>query len=138
MTRTLIIFGLVLLLFGALNWLTARQLVRLHPRRKRIVTALLIAGNLMWLFLPWLRVRPEPMRLTRAPLGPPWFAWLCFVLVDALVLFAIFVAWLPFARRIDFLRFARRPSRVFLWATLAALVAGIYGALVPLRVDRDR
>src|ERR1051325_6287513 len=60
--RALIIFILVVLLFGGFNWLTARQLFRLHPRRKRIVVALLAAGNLMWLFLPWLRVRTDAMR----------------------------------------------------------------------------
>lgn len=132
--RAAVIFVLVLVVFGAFNWLTARQLFRLHPRRKRIVAALLVIGNLMWLFVPWLRVRNDAMRFLRATLGPPWFAWLCFAIVYSAVLFAIFVAWLPFARRVGFDRFARRPSRVFLWATLVALVAGVYGALVPLRV----
>ena len=133
--RATLIFLLVVVLFGGFNWLTARQLVRLHPRRKRLVIALLVIGNALWLFLPWLRVRGDAMRLVRATLGPPWFAWLCFTLVYAVVLFAISIAWLPFARRVDFVRFARRPSRLFLWATLAALVAGVYGALVPLRVE---
>ena len=75
--RALVIFILVILLFGGFNWLTARQLFRLHPRRKRIVIALLVIGNLMWLFLPWLRVRTDAMRAIRATLGPPWFAGLC-------------------------------------------------------------
>lgn len=132
--RPLIIFAIVVVLFAAFNWLTARQLFRLHPRRKRIVVVLLVLGNLMWLFLPWLRVRTDAMRWIRATLGPPWFAWLCFAIVYSIVIAAIFVAWLPFARRVDFVRFARWPSRVFLWATLIALVAGVYGALVPLRV----
>src|SRR4051812_21913470 len=134
--RAFLIFILVLALFAAVNWLTARQLFRLHPRRKRLVAALLIVGNVMWLFLPWLRVRSDAMRLLRATLGPPWFAWLCFAVVYSIVIFAIFVAWLPFARRVDFVRFARTPSRLFLWTTLAALVAGVWGALVPLRVTR--
>jgi uncharacterized protein len=134
--RALVIFILVVLLFGGFNWLTARQLFRLHPRRKWIVVALLVAGNLMWLFLPWLRVRGDAMRAVRATLGPPWFAWLCFVIVYSGVTIAIFAAWLPFARRIDFVRFARWPSRVFLWTTLVAGVAGVYGALVPLSVTR--
>ena len=121
--RVVIIFTLVVVLFGGFNWLTARQLVRLHPRRKRIVIALLVIGNAMWLFLPWLRARGDAMRLIRATLGPPWFAWLCFAIVYSIVILAIFVAWLPFARRVDFVRFARRPSRVFLWATLVGLVA---------------
>jgi len=134
--RAAIIFSLVVALFGGFNWLTARQLFRLHPRRKRIVVALLIIGNAMWLFLPWLRVRNDAMRFIRATLGPPWFAWLCFAIVYSGVIAAIFIAWLPFARRVDFVRFARWPSRVFLWTTLIALVAGVYGALVPLRVER--
>ena len=133
--RVVVIFTLVVVLFGGFNWLTARQLVRIHPRRKRIVIALLVAGNAMWLFLPWLRVRGDAMRLIRATLGPPWFAWLCFAIVYSIVILAIFVAWLPFARRVDFVRFARWPSRLFLWTTLVALVAGVYGALVPLRVE---
>lgn len=134
--RALIIFALVILLFGGFNWLTARQLFRLHPRRKWIVITLLVVGNLMWLFLPWLRVRTDAMRAVRATLGPPWFAWLCFSIVYSGVTIAIFAAWLPFARRIDFVRFARWPSRVFLWVTLIGGVAGVYGALVPLRVTQ--
>jgi hypothetical protein len=134
--RALLIFLLVLLLFGGFNWLTARQLFRLHPRRKPIVIALLVLGNLMWLFLPWLRVRSDAMRFVRATLGPPWFAWLCFAIVYSGVVFALFVVWLPFARRVEFVKFARIPSRVFLWTALVALVAGVYGALVPLRVER--
>jgi predicted MPP superfamily phosphohydrolase len=131
-----LIFLAVVVVFGAFNWLAARQLVRIHPRRKRIVVALLVVGNLMWLFVPWLRTRTDAMRVLRATLGPPWFAWLCFALVYSIVIFALFLAWLPFARRVEFVRFARWPSRIFLWTTLAALVAGVYGALVPLRVTR--
>jgi hypothetical protein len=134
--RGTLIFLAVVAVFGAFNWLAARQLVRIHPRRRRIVMALLVTGNLMWLFVPWLRTRTDAMRFLRATLGPPWFAWLCFTLVYSIVILAIFAAWLPFARRVDFARFARWPSRVFLWATLAALAAGVYGALVPLRVTR--
>jgi predicted MPP superfamily phosphohydrolase len=37
---------------------------------------------------------------------------------------------------VPFVRFAKWPSRLFLWSTLAALVAGVYGALVPLRINR--
>jgi hypothetical protein len=133
--RVLVIFVLVVAVFAAFNWLTARQLFRLHPRRKRIVLALLVVGNVVWLFLPWLRVRNDAMRLIRATLGPPWFAWLCFAIVYSAVIFVLFVVWLPFARRVDFVRFARGPSRIFLWTTLIALVAGVWGALVPLRVE---
>lgn len=132
--RGTLIFIAVLAVFGAFNWLTARQLFRLHPRRRPIVVELLVVGNLMWLFVPWLRTRTDAMRFIRATLGPPWFAWLCFVLVYSIVIAAIVVAWLPFKRRVGYVRFSRWPSRVFLWTTIAALVAGVYGALVPLRV----
>src|SRR5262249_27976742 len=80
--------------------------------------------NLMWLFLPWLNARTDLSRAIRATLGPPWFAWLCFVLVYpvvALLAYLVKSAW---------------PSRVFLWATLIAIPIGVYSALVPLDVQR--
>jgi len=134
--RAALIFAIVIALFAAFNVLTVRQLARIHPRRKRIVLALALIGNLMWLFFPILNSRTDFSRWTRAVFGPPWFAWTCFAIVYSGVLFALVVAWLPFHSRIDFARFARWPSRVFLWTTLVALVAGIYGALVPLTINR--
>jgi len=134
--RAALIFAIVIALFAAFNVLTVRQLARIHPRRKRIVFALAVIGNLMWLFFPILNSRTDFSRWTRAVFGPPWFAWTCFAIVYSGVLAALVVAWLPFHSRIDFAKFARWPSRVFLWTTLVALVGGIYGALVPLTINR--
>ena len=136
--RVVIIFAIVILLFGPFNWLTVRQLLRLHPRRRAIVIALAIAGNVMWLFFPILNARTDFSRWMRAIFGPPWFAWTSFAIVYSMVIFTLLIVWLPFARRVDFIRFARRPSRVSLWSALIALVAGAYGALVPLRIERVR
>lgn len=113
-----------LIVFGALNLITIFALLRLHPRRKAIVIALAIGCNLMWLFLPILNARTDFSRFIRATLGPPWFAWLCFVLVYPL--FAL-VSWL--------LKSAW-PSRMFLWAVLIAIPIGVWSALVPLDVER--
>jgi len=134
--RAAAIIAFVVVLFAAFNFVTVRQLLRIHPRRKRIVLALVTIGNVMWIFFPILSARTDFSRWTRAIFGPPWFAWTCFAILYSLVLFAILLAWLPFVRRVSFVRFAKWPSRVFLWATLLALVAGVYGALVPLRVNR--
>jgi predicted MPP superfamily phosphohydrolase len=71
----------------------------------------------------------------RAILGPPWFAWLCFIIVYSAVLLLIAIAWLPFRGK-PFAQFAHWPSRIFLWTTLIALVVGLYTALVPLDVER--
>ena len=66
--------------FAVLNAITIWQLIRLHGRRAAVITIATIC-NLMWLFLPWLNARTDFSRAIRATLGPPWFAWLCFVLV---------------------------------------------------------
>ena len=117
----------VLALFVLCNVAAVITLIRLHPRRRWIVIALVIAGNIMWVFFPILNARTDFSRLMRAVFGPPWFAWLCFVLV-----YSAFAAltWIVARRHV------RIASRVFLWTTLAGLVAGVYGALVPLRVER--
>ena len=122
-----VIFTAVLAVFLLCNIVAVRALVRLHPRRKRIVIALAILCNLMWLFLPILNARTDFSRLVRAVLGPPWFAWLAFVFVYTMF---IGLAWVVGRRHL------RAISRAFLWTTLVALVAGVYGALVPLRVER--
>src|ERR1700737_4737173 len=121
--------------FLILNVIAIWQLLRIHPRRKRLVIALAVICNEMWLFIPWLNSRTDFSRWTRAIFGPPWFAWLCFVLVYCGVLFLIAMAWLPFRRR-AFAQFARWPSRIFLWTSLILLVIGIYTALVPIDVQR--
>src|SRR6476661_1622730 len=116
-------FLIAIAVFAALNAITIWQLIRLH-RRKMPVIVIAAICNLMWLFLPWLNARTDFSRAIRATLGPPWFAWLCFVLVYpvvALISFVLRSAW---------------PSRIFLWATLIAIPIGVYSALVPIDVER--
>jgi predicted MPP superfamily phosphohydrolase len=115
---------IAILVFGALNAITIRALIRLHPRRKPIVIAVAAVCNLMWLFLPWLNARTDFSRAIRATLGPPWFAWLCFVLVY------------PAAALLSWILKSPWPSRLFLAAGLIAIPIGVYTALVPLDVER--
>jgi predicted MPP superfamily phosphohydrolase len=136
LARVLIFIAIVLLLFVPFNWITYRQLVRIHPKRRRWALALVIAGNLMWPLLPLLRVSTPLIRFARATLGPVWFAWTCFAIVYSTVVFLILIAWLPLRRRRTFAEFARWPSRVFLALVVIAGIAGFYDALVPLRVER--
>jgi len=133
--RILIIIGIVAVIFGLFNVIAFRLLTRLHPRRKPIVLVLAIVCNLMWLFLPLLNARTDFSRLIRAILGPPWFAWLCFVILYSLVIAVLLLAWIPFHKRTTFDDFARQPSRAFLWFVLIGGVIGVYQALVPLRVE---
>ena len=111
-------------IFGALNFVTISQLIRIHPRRRSLVIAIAVICNVMWLFIPWLNTRTDFLRAVRAVFGPPWFAWLCFVLVYPVVALLVFVTK------------SHWPSRIFLWGTLIALVIGVYTALVPLDVER--
>ena len=132
----LIFLGVILLVFLPFNWLAVRQLLRIHPGRKRWIAGAAVAGNLMWPFLPLLRSFTDFSRATRAILGPVWFGWTSFALLYSLFLFLLLIAWALFARRRVFAEFARRPSRVFLVSILLGFVAGCYQALVPLRVER--
>lgn len=134
--RVLLFFLVALAIFLPFNWLSYRQLVRLHPRRRILIRAAIVVGNLMWLFLPFLRVRNGFMRVIRATFGPPWFAWLMFAILYSSVIVLALIAWLPFRRRLTFERFARGPSRLFLIILIAGSAAGCYQALVPLRVER--
>jgi predicted MPP superfamily phosphohydrolase len=134
--RLLIFLAIVLLLFLPFNWITYRQLARIHPRRKRLVLALVIAGNLMWPLLPFLRTSTPAMRFLRATLGPVWCSWTFFAMLYSVAIFLILLAWIPFRRRRTFAEFARWPSRVFLWTILIGAIAGFYDAIVPLRVER--
>ncbi len=134
--RLLIFLAIILLLFLPFNWITYRQLVRLHPKRKRIVLALVILGNLMWPLLPFLRTSTPAMRILRATLGPLWCSWTFFAMLYSIAIFLILLAWIPFRRRRTFVEFARWPSRIFLWMVLLGTVVGYYHAIVPLRVER--
>jgi predicted MPP superfamily phosphohydrolase len=134
--RLVIFLAIVLVLFLPFNWITYRQLVRLHPRRKRLVLALVIAGNLMWPLLPFLRTSTPAMRVLRATLGPIWCSWTFFAMLYSIAIFLILLAWIPFRRRRTFVEFARGPSRVVLWTVLLGTIVGFYQAIVPLRVER--
>lgn len=136
LVRALIFLLIAAAIFLPFNWLTYRQLARLHPRRRRFFLAALVLGNLMWPFFLLMRTFTPFARVTRAVLGPLWFGWTSFAVLYSLVLFAIFIAWLPFHRRAPFERFARWPSRAFLWFVIIGFVVGCYQALVPLRVER--
>ena len=134
--RFLIFFGAILLFFLPFNWLAVRQLLRIHPRRKRWIVGAAVAGNLMWPFLPLLQSFTDFMRISRAILGPVWFGWTSFALLYSLFLFLVLIAWALFARRRRFAEFAHWPSRVFLVFLIVGFVIGCWQALVPLRVER--
>jgi predicted MPP superfamily phosphohydrolase len=133
---TALFITIVLVTFLIANMAAYRVLVRVHPRRRAIVIALIIVGNAMWMFLPILNSRTDFSRFVRATLGPPWFAWNCFAILYSAFALLLVVTWLPVMRRMKYARFARWPSRIFLWATLFALVVGVWNALVPLRIER--
>jgi predicted MPP superfamily phosphohydrolase len=130
------IIAIAVAIFLIANVAAFRILVRIHPRRRWIVIALIVIGNVMWFFFPILNARTDFSRFVRASLGPPWFAWTCFAILYSAFATLLGAVWLPFVRRMTFARFARWPSRVFLWATLFALVSGVWNALVPLRIER--
>jgi predicted MPP superfamily phosphohydrolase len=122
----IVIFSLVLALFAACNVAAVRVLTRLHPRRRRIVYALVIVCNVLWPLLPVLNARTPLSRIARAVFGPPWFAWLCFVLLYSLFMLLVWIARIP----------RRAASRVFMWVTIIAAIVGGWQALVSLRVER--
>jgi predicted MPP superfamily phosphohydrolase len=124
--RLLLTIAIVVALFGTFNVVAVRMLARLHPRRKPIVWVIAIGCNVMWLFFPILNARSDFSRWIRAIFGPPWFAWLAFVMV-----YAVVIGLAHFGGEV----FARRASRVFLWLAIVAAIAGYYGALVPLRIE---
>ena len=134
--RFLIFLAVILLLFLPFNWLAVRQLLRIHPRRRRWIVGAAVAGNLMWPFFPLLRSFTDFSRVTRAILGPIWFGWTSFCVLYSIFLFLVLLVWLPFARRSNFAEVARRPSRVFLVTIVVGFLAGWWQAVVPLRVER--
>lgn len=133
--RALIFFAIAVAIFLPFNWIAYRQLVRIHPRRRPWILAAIIAGNLMWPFFPLLRTFTPFARVTRAILGPLWFAWTSFAIVYAAVIFLVLLAWIPFRRRRSFAEFARWPSRIFVVLAVAGSATGFYQAIVPLRVE---
>jgi predicted MPP superfamily phosphohydrolase len=131
-----LIITIVAATFLFANVAAFRILVRVHPRRRSIVIALIVIGNAMWLFFPLFNARTDFSRFIRATLGPPWFAWSCFAILYSAFALLIAIPWLAVRRRLSFARFAHWPSRLFLWSTLFALVIGVWNALVPLRIER--
>jgi uncharacterized protein len=136
LVRALIFLAIALLIFLPFNFIAYRQMVRIHPRRRRWIVAAVIAGNLMWPFFLLMRSFTPFARVTRAVFGPLWFGWTSFTIVYAGVIFLVLLAWIPFRRRKTFAEFARWPSRVFLAMTILGGIIGFYQALVPLRVER--
>lgn len=132
----MVFLGIALLIFLPFNWLSVRQLVRIHPRRKRWIATAAILGNVMWVFLPWLRTSTPLTRFARAVFGPLWLGWTCFAILYAAFVVLVLVAWIPFARRTKLDAFARWPSRVFLAILGIGFAIGFYQALVPLRIER--
>ncbi len=130
------IFAVVATILVIGNIVAIRLLFRIHPRRRSIVIVLAIAGSINWAVIPILNARTDFSRFFRATFGPPWFAWNSFAFLYSVLALLLALAWLPVRRRLTFARFARWPSRVFLWATPFALVAGMWNALVPLRIEQ--
>ena len=118
--------AILIAVFVPLNVITLRALVALHPRRRAIAIALTIAGNAMWPFFTILNARTDLSRLLRATLGPPWFAWQCFTFFYCMFLLIAFITRVPM----------KWASRVFLIAIAIGGIAGVYGCLVPLYIDR--
>ena len=132
--RTFLLVALAI--FAIFNVIALRHLWTVHPRRRVFIVIAAVIGNLMWLFLPLLNARTDFSRVIRATLGPPWFGWLAFVLLDSIFIALVAVAWWPFIRKREFREFARVPSRVFLALVATGSVVGFYQALVPLRIER--
>ncbi len=132
--RALAFLGIALLIFAPFNFVTIRQLLRIHPNRRRWILTMATIGNLMWPFILTLRDLTPLSRVVRAVLGPLWFAWTSFAIVYTALMLLVLVCWLPFWRR-RFTNFARWPSHVFLTLTLSGSAIGFYQALVPLRIE---
>ena len=132
--RALGFLAIAILIFAPFNFVAIRQLLRIHPSRRRWIVVLAFIGNLMWPFFLMLRALTPFSRVARAILGPPWFAWTSFAILYTLLMLLLFVVWIPF-RKNRFATFARWPSRIFLTLAMAGTVVGVYQALVPLRIE---
>lgn len=136
MLRLLLFAGVVALIFLPFNWVAVRQLLRIHPRRKRWILGAAIAGNLLWPFFPVMQSSNAFSRVVRAVLGPVWWGWTMFAVIYTLFVLVLLLVWLPFRRRRPFARFAHWPSRVLMVLLFAGFIAGYVQAIVPLRVER--
>jgi len=122
-------------IFAILNAIALWHLLTVHPRRRAFVAAIAILCNLMWFFLPLLNTRTDFSRFARAVLGPPWFGWLCFVLLDSIFIALVAAVWVVAGRNGRFRDFARWPSRAFLAIIATGSIVGFYQAIVPLRTE---
>ena len=136
--RILIYVGIVTVIFLPINWIAIRGLRRIHPKRRRAIFVLALAGNMVWPVLPFLQRSLAIVRVFRSVFGPVWFAWSCFAIVYCALLLLVWLAWIPFHRRIAFTDFARFPSRTFIWLSIIGSLVGFYQAIVPLRVENVR
>lgn len=134
--RPFLFFVIALLVFGTFTLVAVRMLLRIHPKRRRLIIAAAVLGNLMWPFLPMLWQLNAFTRVVRATIGPLWFTWHSFAILYILLVIVVALAWLAFRRRITFATFARWPSRVFLSLAAIGTIVGIYHALVPIRIER--
>src|SRR5688500_6154426 len=105
--RTALFLLVALAVFGSVNFVAVRALLRIHPRRRTLIIAAVTAGNLMWLFMPTLRMLYPFSRVARATLGPLWFAWNSFAILYAALIVVLALAWLAFRKRMTFSLFAR-------------------------------
>jgi uncharacterized protein len=134
--RPLLFLLLALAIFAPFHFVTIRQLLRVHPRWRAVTITVAILGNLMWPFFLMLRQSTPFARVSRAVLGPPWFAWASFAILYTALTLVLFLAWLAFRKPTTFASFSRWPSRVFLALTIIGSIVGFYQALVPLRIER--
>ena len=134
--RIALIVIVALLIFAAFNFIAARAMLRIHPRRRRLVVAALILGNLLWPLIPALRAFNAFTRVARSTIGPLWFAWQSLAILYTALVLIIAIVWLISGRRQTFASFARWPSRAFFALLIIGTIVGIYQALVPLRIER--
>ena len=97
--RALAFLGIALLIFAPFNFVTIRQLLRIHPNWRRWILTMATIGNLMWPFFLTLRDLTPLSRVVRAVLGPLWFAWTSFAIVYTALMLMVLVCWLPFRGR---------------------------------------
>jgi predicted MPP superfamily phosphohydrolase len=144
--RSVSFLAIIAAVFLPLNIVAYRALVAIHPRRRPIFIALTILGNTMWPFFPILNARTDFSRFIRATLGPPWFAWQCFTFLYCAFLLLVFIsralAPSPTSSRARAGGGAGAPlsfkwaSRIFLMLMAVGGLAGVWGCLVPLHIDR--
>lgn len=137
-TAAVFYIALTLTIVLFLNLAALRFWRTLHRRWYRLLAGLTIFANLFWLYLPFIfRDRLNATgRILRATLGPLWFAWLGLLLIYVSVMLLVLLAWLLTGRRRPFQNFGRPVSAGLVVLILTISVAGIYDALVPLRVER--